>query len=76
MIGTINNLCPSYSQLGIQANTPAELVAKSKEIVGTHRQLQTQTQTLQAQIDELEASNMKLVSAISTVFVLLECEGS
>ena len=50
-----------FPQLGIQAKTPAELVAKSKEIVGTHRDLQTQAQHLQTQIKELEASNMKLV---------------
>ncbi|XP_022101662.1 histone-lysine N-methyltransferase, H3 lysine-79 specific-like isoform X2 [Acanthaster planci] len=48
-------------ELGIEAKTPSELVEKSKEIVGKHRELQLQCEALQHQIQSIEDANEKLV---------------
>ncbi|XP_033636269.1 histone-lysine N-methyltransferase, H3 lysine-79 specific-like isoform X3 [Asterias rubens] len=48
-------------ELGIEAKTPAELVEKSKEIVGKRREVQLQCEALQNQILTIETANQKLV---------------
>lgn len=48
-------------KLGIQAKSPSELVAKSREIVGRHRELQDSCQALTDNLRVLEAENRKLV---------------
>ncbi|XP_038048561.1 histone-lysine N-methyltransferase, H3 lysine-79 specific-like isoform X2 [Patiria miniata] len=48
-------------ELGIEAKTPSELVEKSKEIVGKHRELQLQCEALQHQIQSIEDANDKVV---------------
>ena len=49
-------------QLGICATTPAEFLAKAKEIVMKHQQLQSQATHLQTSVSQLEIDQQKLVS--------------
>lgn len=48
-------------QLGISANTPAEFLAKAKEIVMRHKDLQSQATGLQNTISHMETEQQKMV---------------
>ena len=48
-------------QLGITANTPAEFLAKAKEIVLKHKELDVKVGALQKDIQHMEVEQMKLV---------------
>ena len=49
-------------QLGIEASTPAEFLAKAKEIVLRHKELDLQATAMQNTVAHLEAEQQKLVS--------------
>lgn len=49
------------SELGIHANTTADLLAKAKEIVSRHKELQSKATKLQAQVNEYEGEQATLV---------------
>ena len=48
-------------QLGIEANTPAEFLAKAKEIVLRHKELDLQANALQNNVAHLEGEQQKLL---------------
>ena len=52
-------------QLGICASTPAEFLAKAKEIVMKHQQLQSHATQLQQNVTQMEHEQQKLVTVIS-----------
>ena len=51
-----------FHQLGIAAQTPAEFLAKAKEIVMRHKELQVQANMLQGTISHIEQEQSKVVS--------------
>lgn len=50
------------SELGINANSPTDLLAKAKEIVNRHKELQAKASKLQAQVAVLEQEQNNLIS--------------
>jgi len=53
-----------HLQLDIIANTPAEFLAKAKEIVLKHKELQAQATAMQSTVTQLEDEQQKLVSSV------------
>ncbi|KAJ8735467.1 hypothetical protein PYW07_007087 [Mythimna separata] len=49
------------SELGIHANNTVDLLAKAKEIVGRHKELQSKASKLQAQVNNIETDQAMLV---------------
>lgn len=49
------------AELGIEANTPAEFLTKAKEIVLKHKDLDLQSNSLQATVNRLEEDHQRLV---------------
>lgn len=50
------------NELGINANSPGDLLAKAKEIVCRHKELQAKASKLQAQVSVLEQNQSRLVA--------------
>lgn len=50
------------TELGINATSPGDLLAKAKEIVLRHKQLQAKASKLQAQVASIETEQTKLVA--------------
>ena len=58
----------SILQLGITARTPADFLAKAKEIVMRHKELEMQLANLQTTVTSLETEQEKLVHTSSHLF--------
>ena len=50
-----------FFQLGISAHTPAEFLAKAKEIVIKHKELESHANKLQLSVNTLECEQQKMV---------------
>ena len=57
----LTEISHGYFQLGIEASTPAEFLAKAKEIVLRHKELDMQATALQNAVAHLDAEQQKLV---------------
>ncbi|KAF6216003.1 hypothetical protein GE061_000340 [Apolygus lucorum] len=62
-------LLARMNELGINANTPADLLAKAKEIVTRHKELQAQVTSLQSTVATLEEEQSKLVTERHTEMI-------
>ena len=58
-------------QLGICASTPAEFLAKAKEIVMKHQQLQSHATQLQQNVTQMEHEQQKLVTLAAAALLAI-----
>ncbi|CAL1544993.1 unnamed protein product, partial [Lymnaea stagnalis] len=60
-------------EMGIRADTPRELISQAKDIVLRHRELKSQTASLGAQINALQAEHNQKITAYRNVYDRKTC---
>ncbi|CAH1775692.1 unnamed protein product, partial [Owenia fusiformis] len=60
---SVGQLKARLSELGITANTPAEFLAKAKEIVMRHKELEVQASNIQMTVSALEGEQQRLLGS-------------
>jgi len=60
-------------KVGLGSDTTAEFLAKARNIVTQHRELQNQVEALNSQISHLEMTQLRAVGIFGRIFCMCYC---